>query len=132
MHIGTTNFAVMMTIPAAFDFQETIGIPHKAARLRYLRDRWVGAVREVPGVDVLTPDEEGMAGAITSFRLHGRGGRDANVAAARTLADEFGIFTVQRSGLARGDCVRVTPALHNLPADMDRLADALRTMAARG
>jgi isopenicillin-N epimerase len=132
VHTGTTNFAAMMTIPAAFDFQEAIGIPQKAARLRYLRDRWVHAVRDVPGVDVLTPDEPGMACALTSFRLHGRGSRDGNVAVARTLLEEFDIFTVQRTGIARGDCIRVTPALHNLPADMDRLAHALRTLAARG
>lgn len=132
VHTGTTNFAVTMTIPAAFDFQEAIGIPQKAARLRYLRDRWVHAVREVPGVDVLTPEEPGMACALTSFRLHGRGSREANLATARTLLEEFDIFTVQRTGIAHGDCIRVTPALHNLPADLDRFADALRTLAARG
>jgi isopenicillin-N epimerase len=132
VHTGTTNFALMMTVPAAFDFQEGIGIPRKAARLRYLRDRWVSAVRDVPGVDVLTPDEAGMACAITSFRLHGRGSRDAVAALHRTLLDEFGIFTVQRNGLARGDCIRVTPAIYTMPADVDRLADALVSLARRG
>jgi isopenicillin-N epimerase len=121
----------MMTVPAAFDFQEGIGIPRKAARLRYLRDRWVSAVRDVPGVDVLTPDEAGMACAITSFRLHGRGSRDAVATLHRTLLDEFGIFTVQRNGLARGDCIRVTPAIYTMPADVDRLADALVSLARR-
>lgn len=131
-HTGTTNFALMMTVPAAFDFQESIGIPQKAARLRYLRDRWVTAVRDMPGVDVLTPDEDGMACAITSFRLHGRGAREANAALHQALADEFGVFTVQRNGLARGDCIRVTPAIYNMPADVDRLAEAVRTLARRG
>jgi isopenicillin-N epimerase len=132
VHTGTTNFAATMTIPAAFDFQEAIGIPQKSARLRFLRDRWVHAVRDVAGVDVLTPEEPGMACALTSFRLHGRGSREANLATARTLLEEFDVFTVQRTGIARGDCIRVTPALHNLPADLDRFAEALRTLAARG
>ena len=132
IHTGTTNFAAMMTVPAAIDFQQSIGIPQKAARLRYLRDRWVHAVRDVPGVDVLTPEEPGMAVALTSFRLHGRGAREANIATARTLLEEFDVFTVQRTGIARGDCIRVTPALHNLPPDLDRLAEALRALAARG
>jgi selenocysteine lyase/cysteine desulfurase len=48
------------------------------------------------------------------------------------LLEEFDVFTVQRTGIARGDCIRVTPALHNLPADLDRFAEALRTLAARG
>jgi isopenicillin-N epimerase len=129
---GTLPFPTLMTVPDALDFQATIGMPQKAARLRYLRDRWVSAVRDVPGVDVLTPDEPGMVGALTSFRLHGRGGAADVTAVVDTLLDEFGIFTVQRSGLARGDCVRITPNVFNMPAEVDRLAAALRTLASRG
>jgi selenocysteine lyase/cysteine desulfurase len=132
IHTGTTHFATVMTIPDALDFQATIGVPQKSARLRYLRDRWVQAVRTVPGVDVLTPDDPALVGALTAFRLHGRGTGEANRAIAKTLHDEFGIFTFYRTGLAKGDCVRVTTALYNTPADCDKLATALRTMAARG
>ncbi len=131
IHTGTTHFATVMTIPDALDFQATIGIPNKAARLRLLRDRWVRAVRDVPGVDILTPDDPLLVGAITGFRLHGRGGRAENQAVARTLLEEFGLFTFYRTGLAKGDCVRVTPALYNSLADADKLAAALRTIAAR-
>ena len=132
LHTGTTNFATVMTIPDAIAFQQSIGIPQKAARLRYLRDRWVHAVRDVPGVQILTPEDPALVGAITGFRLHGRGTREANETIARTLHEEFGIFTFQRTGLANGDCVRVTPTLFNSPAQLDKLAAALRTMAARG
>ncbi len=131
LHTGTTNFAAVLTVPDALDFQDAIGVERKAARLRYLRDRWVAGARRIPGVDVLTPDDADLVGAITSFRLHGRGGREANLSVADTLLDEFGLFTVQRSGIAKGDCVRVTPALYNGPADMDRLVAALAVMAAR-
>jgi len=132
IHTGTTHFATVMTIPAALDFQREIGIEHKAARLRYLRDRWAVAARGIPGVDVLTPDDPALVGAITSFRLHGRGDRASNQAITRTLLEEFRLFTFYRTGLAKGDCVRVTPALYNSPADADRLVAALRVMAARG
>jgi selenocysteine lyase/cysteine desulfurase len=130
IHTGTTNFATFLTVPAALDFNDAVGGPHKAARLRYLRDRWVRAVRGTPGIDVLAPDDPGMAAAITSFRLGGRTRREENQAIARELLDRFGIFTVWRTGVARGDCVRVTPALYNSPADVDRLVEALREMAA--
>ncbi|TVP48673.1 MAG: aminotransferase class V-fold PLP-dependent enzyme [Gemmatimonadales bacterium] len=131
IQVGTMDFATLMTVPAALDFQDTIGIERKAARLRYLRDSWVLPARETEGVDILTPDDPELVGAITGFRLRGDGSRAGNAAVVRTLEEEFGIFTVARSGLARGDCVRVTPALHNLPADMERLVDALREMAGR-
>lgn len=131
LHTGTTNFAAILTIPDALAFQASIGMAYKAARLRYLRDRWVNAVRGVSGIDILTPDEPGMVGALTGFRLHGRGTREANVAITRALLDEFRIFTHWRTGLAKGDCVRVTPTLYNSAADADRLASALRTLASR-
>jgi len=132
LHTGTTNFATVLTIPDALDFQQQLGIERKAARLRYLRDRWVHAVRDLPGVQVLTPEDPALVGAITGFRLHGRGTPAANAALTRTLLDEFGIFTFQRTGIAKGDCVRVTPTLYNRPADCDRLAEAIRAIAARG
>lgn len=132
IHTGTTDFAAVMTVPDALDFQERIGIPRKAARLRYLRDAWVKPAREIAGVDILVPDEDGLAGAITSFRLRGDGSRERNVVIARTLLEEFGIFTVARSGLSKGDCVRVTPALYSTPADSEKLVRALRVMAGRG
>jgi selenocysteine lyase/cysteine desulfurase len=131
IHTGTTDFAAVMTVPDALDFQDAIGVPRKAARLRYLRDAWVTPARQIPGVDILTPDDPDLVGAITSFRIHGDGSRAANYGLADTLQDEFGIFTVGRSGLAKGDCVRVTPALYNSPSDAERLVEALTVIAAR-
>jgi len=131
LHTGTVNFATMMTVPDALEFQASIGVENKAARLRYLRDRWVNAVRSVKGVDILTPDDPHLVGAITGFRLHGKGDAESNRALTRTLLDEFGIFTFARTGIAKGDCVRVTPALYNSVSDLDRLAAALTKIAAR-
>lgn len=132
VHTGTMNFATVITIPDAIAFQKSIGIENKSARLRYLRDRWVHAVRNTPGIDVLTPEDPALVCAISSVRLHGRGDGAANSALAKTLLSEFNIFTTARTGLAKGDCVRVTPALYNSAADADRLAAALVRIATRG
>lgn len=132
VHSGTANFATFLTVPAALDFHEAVGPAYKAARIRYLRDRWVGAVRNRVGIQVLTPDDPGSVAAITSFRIHGRSGREENQAIAAELLDRYQLFTCWRTGLARGDCVRVTPALYNSPADADRLSAALTSIAARG
>lgn len=132
VEVGTVDFAAVLSVPDALDFQAAIGLANKTARLRYLRDLWVAKARQIPGVDVLTPDDPDLVGSITSFRLHGRGGGDANRAVAQTLLDEFGLFTVARTDIAGGDAVRVTPALYNGPADLERLVAALRVLAARG
>lgn len=129
VHSGTANFATFLTVPAALDFHAAVGPAFKAARVRYLRDRWVSAVRGVRGIDVLTPDDPDMTAAITSFRLNGRTSKEDNDRIVHALLDRYGIFTVRRNGLERGDCVRVTPALYNTAADVDRLAAALKELA---
>lgn len=132
VHTGTSNFAAFLSVPTAIEFHQAVGPAFKEARLRYLRDRWVRAVRGKSGIEVLTPDDHEMVAAITSFRLHGRGRREDNQAVVTELLERHRIFTVWRTGVARGDVVRVTPALYNSPADADRLAAALVAIAARG
>lgn len=125
VHPGTSDFAALLTVPAALAFQRAIGRTRRAARLRALRDRWVTAVRALPGIEVLTPDDSDLHGGITSFRLRGVTDVKGNVALAARLLDRHRIFTVHRDGPARGACVRVTPALFNSFADVDALARAL-------
>ncbi|MEP9358301.1 aminotransferase class V-fold PLP-dependent enzyme [Sphingomonas sp. KR3-1] len=129
VHTGTPDYAAQLAVPAALDFQESIGLAAKQARLRALRDRWVGPARAMPGVEILVPDEPGSYGAITSFRLKGQTSHEANVALAKRLLEAHGIFTVHRDGLASGSCVRVTPALATTMEEVDRLVAALRTIA---
>jgi selenocysteine lyase/cysteine desulfurase len=128
IYTGTTNFAAFLTIPTALDFHDAVGPQHKAARLRYLRDRWVRASRELPHVQVLTPDDPRMSAGITSFRLRGRGSAADNDRVVDTLLAKHGIFTRRSAGVDGGECVRVTPALYSRPQDVDRLADAIRQM----
>lgn len=129
VHSGTLNAAAVMTIPDALAFHGQIGLAERGARLRALRNSWVSRVRDLPGVQVLTPDEPGMVGAVTSFRLRGRTSYDANVDLARRLFDDYRIFTVARDGPVGGSCVRVTPALFTPPSDLDRLVVAIQTLA---
>jgi len=132
IHTGTANFATYLTVPAAIDFHESIGSAYKAARVRYLRDTWVSATRDTLGIDILTPDDPDLVAGITSFRIHGQTGREENQAIVQELFDTYQLFTVWRTGITGGDCVRVTPALYNRPADTERLAAALKTIASRG
>jgi isopenicillin-N epimerase len=129
IHTGTTNFAAFLTIPSALDFHEAVGPAHKAARLRYLRDRWVRAARDLPHVQVLTPDDPRMSAGITSFRLRGRTSAADNDRLVETLLSAHRLFTRRSTGVDGGDCVRVTPALYTTLDDVDRLARALRAMA---
>ena len=128
-HTGTTSFAAFLTVPDAIDFHEAVGPAHKAARLRYLRDRWVAPARRLSHIEVLTPDDPGMSGGITSFRVRGKTSRPDNERIVDELLTKHGIFTARRTGIAGGDCIRVTPALYTKVEEVDRFARALATIS---
>lgn len=126
VHTGTVNFAAYAALPVALQLHERIGVANKEARLHLLRNRWVDAVRDIDGIEVLASPDPRLTSAIASFRLRGRTSAADNVALARRLLAEHGVFAVMRDGLASGACVRVTPAIFTPPAQLDRLAAALR------
>jgi selenocysteine lyase/cysteine desulfurase len=129
VHTGTLNFAAVLAVPDAIDAHEAVGLPAKARRLRYLRDRWAEAVRDDPRIQVLTPNDPALHAGITSFRIAGRTSREDNLALKKLLFDRHRIFTVERVGVAKGACIRISPSFVNTPAQMDALAAALREIA---
>jgi selenocysteine lyase/cysteine desulfurase len=128
VHTGTYNFASVLALPGALALHQQIGPRAKALRLRHLRDYWVSRVRDFKGLEILTPDEPGMAAGITSFRLAGKGTAADNNAIVAQLRDQFGVFTVRRAGVAKGQCIRVSPAIYTSEADLDRLVQGLRAV----
>ena len=129
IHTGTANFAAYLSMSEALDLHLRIGVAAKQARLRLLRNRWMDGVRGLDGIELISPADPRLSSAIASFRLRGQVSTEANVATARRLAQEFGVFTVHRDGLASGACVRVTPAVFTPLAHVDRLVQALHTIA---
>ncbi|MEU9191235.1 aminotransferase class V-fold PLP-dependent enzyme [Streptomyces sp. NPDC048484] len=129
VHSGTLDAAAVLTVPAALDFHQALGGAVKQARLRYLRDSWVHQVKDITNLDILTPDDPASCGAITSFRLRGHTTEAENTTIARYLFDHHRILTVRRGGPAKGDCVRVTPALFTLAHHTHQFATALRDTA---
>jgi selenocysteine lyase/cysteine desulfurase len=70
--IGTHPAANHNAISAALAFHRGIGSERKAARLRYLRDRWAKRLlAESSRVKVLTPLDDKHAGAIALFQVEG-------------------------------------------------------------
>ncbi|MFM5894028.1 MAG: aminotransferase class V-fold PLP-dependent enzyme [Novosphingobium sp.] len=131
VHTGTPGYAAQLSVPDALDFAAAVGAARREARLKALRDRWVHALRDHPQVQIMTPDDPRMYGAITSFRLRGKTSHEDNVALAKALLDQHRVFTVHRDGLASGSCVRVTPALATWMEDLDALAVAVRQIAGK-
>jgi selenocysteine lyase/cysteine desulfurase len=120
---STPNIPALLTLPLVFEEHRAMGgSAAKGARLNYLRNRWVSAVRELPGIEVMTPDDPRLYCGITSMRFTRHADQQAMV---ERLLKDYNLFTVARSGAASGPCIRITPGLTNTAADMDLLARAL-------
>ena len=120
---STPNIPALLTLPLVFEEHHAMGgSVAKGMRLNYLRNRWVDAVRGLPEIEVMTPDDPRLYCAITSMRFTRHA--DQQVLVERLLND-YNLFTVMRSGAACGPCIRITPGLTTTAADMDRLARAL-------
>ncbi|MDE2618774.1 MAG: aminotransferase class V-fold PLP-dependent enzyme, partial [Sphingomonadales bacterium] len=130
MHTGTVDFAAVLALPTALAFQQGIGAAARAARLRALRNRWTAQLGGLGAIDILTPDDSRLHGAITSFRLRNTPTLRDHEAFAARLLEAHRVFTVVRTGLHDGPCIRVTPALANTMDDCDRLVHAVRASLA--
>lgn len=123
---STPNIPALLTLPLVFEEHRAMGgAAAKGARLNYLRNRWVSAVRDLPGIDVMTPDDPRLYCGITSMRFTRHA--DQQVMVERLLKD-YNLFTVARSGAASGPCIRITPGLTSTEAHMDALSKALNEL----
>ncbi|WP_213941120.1 aminotransferase class V-fold PLP-dependent enzyme [Pseudomonas sp. dw_612] len=120
---STPNIPALMTLPLVFEEHQSMGgSAAKGARLDYLRNRWVSAVRDLPGIEIMTPDDPRLYCGITSMRFTRHANQQTMV---ERLLNDYNLFTVARSGAAFGPCIRITPGLTTTAADMDRLVRAL-------
>ncbi|WP_268799768.1 aminotransferase class V-fold PLP-dependent enzyme [Pseudomonas huanghezhanensis] len=124
---GTPNIPALMTLPTVFEEHLAVGgSAVKGARLNYLRELWVKPAREIPGIEVLTPDDPRLCCGISAFRFTLHADQDVMI---ERLLREHGLFTVARDGSACGPCIRVTPGFTTSAADVAQLVTALRALA---
>ncbi len=124
---STPNFPALMTLPLVLEEHRALGgSAAKGARVNYLRDLWVSQVRQLPGIEVLTPDDPRLYCGITAFKFTGRD----QAAMAQRLLKEYDLFTTTRTGAAFGTCIRVTPGLVTSAADIGVLVKAITELNA--
>jgi selenocysteine lyase/cysteine desulfurase len=120
---STPNIPALMTLPLIIEEHHAMGgSAAKGARLNYLRDLWVRSARKLPGIEVMTPDDPRLYCGITSMRFTAHADQQSMV---ERLLNDYNLFTVVRSGAACGPCIRITPGLTTMAADMLRLTKAL-------
>ncbi|POA72007.1 aminotransferase class V-fold PLP-dependent enzyme [Pseudomonas sp. DP16D-R1] len=124
---STPNIPALLTLPLVLEEHWAMGgAAAKGARLNYLRNLWVRAARELPGIEVLTPDDPRLCCGITSMRFTAHNDQQSMV---ERLLNDYNLFTVVRSGAACGPCIRITPGLTTTAADMAQLITALTELS---
>jgi isopenicillin-N epimerase len=119
--IGTHPAANPNAISEALVFNENIGIPRKAARLRYLRDRWAQRLRENPKVKILHSESPDLSCGIGFIAFVGV---DAGKM-YEALYSKYNIITARVALPDQYDGLRITPHIYSTLRDVDTFADAV-------
>ncbi len=118
--VGTHPAANFDAICEALTFNRNIGIERKAARLRYLRNRWASRLAENPKVRILHNPDPVMSCGIGMFGLKGADPRKLVAA----LEAKHSIYTAL-SPHEEYTGIRVTPGLYTTVAEVDYFAAAV-------
>ena len=125
--IGTHPAANHNAIAEALTFHEGLGPERKAARLRYLFQRWAKRLDQRPGVRILTPYDPAQSCGLASLSVEGL---DVNKLVA-FLWDKHRIL-VTPIVHKEFSCVRVTPNVYTTLAEVDRFTDVIEDVIRKG
>lgn len=124
--IGTFPVAIPNAVGEALTFLDGIGLERKAARLRYLRRRWMDALSGTPGLRFRTARDDAQAGALATVSLDGLGA-DALTA---ELQRRYAIHVRPRFVRDEWEGIRVTPNVFTTLEEVDTFVRAMKEIAA--
>jgi selenocysteine lyase/cysteine desulfurase len=124
--LGTRSFPIEQGIGEAINFHEGIGSARKQQRIHYLKTYWASRVQTVPKVKLHTSLDPRYSCAICGVSIDGM--TPGQLASA--LFDKYKIHTV---GIVWENisCVRVTPHAYTTIGDLDKMVDAITTLATK-
>jgi len=125
--IGTHPTAPRLAIAEALMFYEGLGADRKAARLRFLRDRWAKRLAGQKKVNFYTNLDPAQSCAIATVGIEG-------IPAAKLTGHLFAKHKILTTpiNLEKIDGIRVTPNTYTTVAEVDAFAEAMESIAAGG
>jgi isopenicillin-N epimerase len=121
--VGTHPAANHNAIAEALVFHQSIGVERKAARLRYLTDRWVKQVETTPRVKILSSRQMDQAWGLANVSLDG-----VDVSKAYDfLWAKYRIITAAIKH-AEYQGLRVTPNIYTTLEEVDTFAAAIKDL----
>ncbi|MEO6212888.1 MAG: aminotransferase class V-fold PLP-dependent enzyme, partial [Vicinamibacterales bacterium] len=126
--IGTHPAANHNAIAEALTFHEGIGIERKAARLRYLRDRWATRLLKNPKIRLHTNlTDPAQSCAICNVQIIG-------IPPGKVVARLWEKWRIIATPIVHAEYegVRVTPNVYTTLEEIDTFADAMEEIASKG
>jgi selenocysteine lyase/cysteine desulfurase len=125
--IGTHPAATHNAIAEAIAFHEGIGVERKAARLRYLRDRWARRLEHLPNVKLNTDLDPAVSGGIANVRL-------LNVDSGKLTDYLWERHRILVTPIKHPDFegIRVTPNVYSTLGEIDAFTAAIAAVAEQG
>jgi selenocysteine lyase/cysteine desulfurase len=123
--IGTHPAANHNAIAEALTFHEGIGIERKAARLRYLRDRWAKRLAEHPKIRLQTSLDPAQSCAIATVQI-------TSVPTPKVVAALWERWRIIATPIVHAEYegVRITPNVYTTIEEIDTFAGAMEKIAA--
>ena len=119
---ATQNEALFFGLGKAADFIDTLGVDSIWERNRNLAERFVREIRSLPGVNVLSPEEEAYRTFMVTFKHDSVGYRDI---ASALMKKRIRVRVVPEAGL---EAVRASFHLYNSEKDVERIITELRSI----
>lgn len=125
--IGTHPAATHNAIAEAIAFHDAIGVERKAARLRYLRDRWARRLEGRPNVKLNTDLDPAVSAGIANVRL-------VNVESGALTSHLWERHRILVTPIKHADFegIRVTPNIYTTLDEIDTFTGIMTALAERG
>jgi selenocysteine lyase/cysteine desulfurase len=119
-HLGTRPFFIEEAIDKAIDFYDMIGAKRKEERLIYLKNYWMGKVKDIPKVKLHTSFKKEFGCAIGLVSVDGKTAQEFD----SFLWENYRIHTV---GIIWENIngVRITPNVYTSTKNLDRLVEGI-------
>ena len=120
---GTQNDALFYGLGTAVDFVQTIG-PDRIWRHNHaLAERFYQGLQEIPGVEIVSPQEEAYRSAMIAFRMKSHEFTKINEHLAK---ERIRVRTVTEGGV---NCIRVSFHICNHDGEVTQILTSLRKLA---
>jgi len=119
---GTQNDALFFAMAKACDFVEMIGIDRIWRHNHALAESFLAGLKEIPGVEILSPAEEAWRTAMIGFRMKNHSHNDIN---AQLAKDHIRARPVGEGGL---NSIRVSFHINNHAGDVVKILESLKKL----